>query len=164
MGRKLKVKVTPGVDSSSQIRITAEGEAGPRGGPHGNLYIAIDVKPHEFFVREGNDILMELPLNVAQAALGAEVAVPTVDSEETIRVPPGTQTGATFRLRGKGAPLLRANGRGDQIVIVRVAVPTKLTEEQRRLFDELSRTFGSKHPGQERDAGFIGRIRGALGL
>lgn len=161
--RKLTVKVTPGVDSSSQIRITGEGEAGPRGGPHGNLYIAIEVQPHQFFVREGNDVLLELPLNVAQAALGAEVQVPTVDGTESLRIPPGTQTGATFRIRGKGVPYLRSSGRGDQIVIARVVIPTKLNDQQRRLFQELERSLEPGQVGEQRDEGFFGKIRDFFG-
>jgi molecular chaperone DnaJ len=159
--RKITVKVVPGVDNTSQIRITGEGESGPRGGPNGNLYIAIDVQPHAYFVRENNDILLELPLNVAQATLGAEVQVPTVDGEEPLRIPAGTQTGATFRLRGKGVPFLRGSGRGDQVVIARVQVPTKLTDEQRRLFEELARSFNEQG---SRDEGFFSKIRDAFGL
>jgi molecular chaperone DnaJ len=160
--RRLTVKIPAGVDASSQIRISGEGEAGPRGGAHGNLYVALDIQPHPYFVREGNDILLELPLNVAQAALGAELDVPTVDGVERLRIPPGTQTGATFKLRGKGVPYLRNSGRGDQIVIARVTIPTRLTEQQRRLFQELEKTL---EPGQiEGEGGFFGRIKDALGF
>jgi molecular chaperone DnaJ len=162
--RKLTVKIPPGVDSSSQIRITGEGEAGPRGGPHGNLYVALEVQPHPFFVREGNDILMELQLNVAQAALGAEIEVPTVDGPERVRVSPGMQTGATIRLRGKGVPFLRGNGRGDQIVVARVVVPTRLTDQQRKLFQELEKSLEPEQIGGHQDEGFFGRIKSALGL
>ncbi len=162
--RSLKVKVPAGVDGASQIRITGEGEAGPRGGPHGNLYVALDVQPHEYFVREGNDILLELPLNIAQATLGADLDVPTVDGEERLRVPPGTQNGATFRIAKKGVPFLRGNGRGDQIVVARVVVPTRLNEQQRRLFQELERTLDPEQIGGQQDEGFFGRLRSALGL
>jgi molecular chaperone DnaJ len=161
--RTITVKVPAGVDSNQQIRISGEGEAGPRGGPFGNLYVALDVQPHQLFLREGNDIILELKLNVAQAALGEEVAVPTIDGEEKLRIPAGTQTGQTFRLRGKGVPFLRQSGRGDQIVISRVVVPPKLNEQQRRLFQELARTFDPEEQG-ERDEGFLGRIKDALGL
>lgn len=162
--RRLTVKIPPGVDSTSQIRITSEGEAGPRGGPHGNLYVAIEIQPHRFFVREGNDILLELPLNVAQAALGADIDVPTVDGTERLRIPGGTQNGATFRLRSKGAPFLRGNGRGDQIVVIRVVVPSRLSDHQRRLFQELAESLEQMPIDGQQDAGFFGRLRSALGL
>ena len=162
--RTLTVKIPAGVDGSSQIRITGEGEAGPRGGPHGNLYVALQVQPHKYFVREGNDILLELPLNVAQAALGVEMEVPTVDGAERLRIPAGTQGGTPFRLRGKGVPHLRGSGRGDQIVVTRVSVPKKLTEQQRRLFQELEKSLDPVQIGEGQDDGFFGRLRSALGL
>jgi molecular chaperone DnaJ len=162
--RKLTVKIPAGVDGSSQIRITGEGESGPRGGPHGNLYVVLDVQPHQFFVREGNDILLELPLNIAQATLGTEIDVPTVDGTEQLRIPAGTQTGATFRLRSKGVPFLRGNGRGDQVVVARVVVPTRLTDQQRKLFQELERSLEPEQIASQQDEGFFGRLRSALGL
>lgn len=162
--RKLTVKIPPGVDGASQIRITGEGDAGPRGGPHGNLYVALEVQPHPYFVREGNDILLELPLNVAQATLGVELDVPTVDGNERLRIPPGTQNAATFRLRGKGVPFLRGGGRGDQIVVTRVVIPTKLTDQQRRLFQELEQSLEPEPLNAHQDEGFFGRIKSALGL
>ncbi|MCS6938436.1 MAG: molecular chaperone DnaJ [Roseiflexaceae bacterium] len=162
--RKITVRVPPGVDSSSQIRISGEGDAGPRGGPYGNLYVVIDVQPHPYFIREGNDIILELPLNVAQAALGVEIDVPTIDGTERLHIPPGVQNGAVFRIRGKGVPFLRSSGRGDQIVVVRVVVPTNLTDHQRRLFEELARSLENEPIGNQRDEGFFGRIKNALGL
>ncbi len=162
--RRITVKVPAGVDGNQQIRINGEGEAGPRGGPFGNLYVALDVQPHALFLREGNDLIFELKLNVAQAALGEELDVPTIDGSEKLRLPPATQTGQTFRLRGKGVPFLRQQGRGDQIVVTRVVVPQKLNEQQRRLFQELARTFDPEDQGGDHDEGFFGRIRDALGL
>jgi molecular chaperone DnaJ len=162
--RKLSVNIPAGVDGASQIRITGEGEAGIRGGPHGNLFIALDIQPHEHFVRDGNDIIVELQLNVAQAALGAELEVPTVDGADRVRFAAGTQTGATMRLRGKGVPVLRGSGRGDQLVIARVVVPTNLNEQQRRLFQELEKSLEPGQVGDHRDDGLIGRIKSALGL
>jgi molecular chaperone DnaJ len=162
--RRLTVKIPAGVDNSQQIRISGEGDAGPRGGPSGNLYVALEVQPHEYFVREGNDILLELPLNVAQATLGAELDIPTVDGAERLRVPPGVQTGATFRLRGKGVPFLRGGGRGDQVIVARVVVPTRLTDQQRRLFQELAESLEPEQIGGQQDEGFFGRLRSALGL
>lgn len=161
--RKMKVRVPAGVDSNSQIRISGEGEAGPRGGPHGNLYVLLDVQPHPYFYREANDIVLELRINVAQAALGADVTVPTLEGEEKLKIAPGTQTGQSFRLRGKGVPFLRQNGRGDQLVIIRVVVPARLTEQQRKLFQELAQTLEGEGVNQERDEGFFGRVRDVLG-
>ncbi len=162
--RKLAVKVPAGVDGNQQIRISGEGEVGPRGGPFGNLYVALDVQPHPLFLREGNDLIFELRLNVAQAALGEEIDVPTLEGTEKLRLPPATQTGQTLRLRGKGVPFLRQQGRGDQIVVTRVVVPDKLNEQQRRLFQELAKTFDPEDQQGERDDGFFGRIKDALGL
>jgi len=141
--RRLQVKLPAGIDERSQVRLSAEGEAGLRGGPRGDLYVVLRIKAHAHFQRQGNDVLYELLINVAQAALGADVIVPTLDGEETLHIQPGTQTGKTHRLRGKGVPYLRGNGRGDQVMVVRVVVPTRLTEQQRRLLEELAATFGS---------------------
>ncbi len=162
--RTITVKIPPGVDSNSQIRISGEGEAGPRGGPAGNLYVALEVEQHPYFVRDGNDVILEMRLNVAQAALGDEVVVPTVDGEERLKIPPGTQTGQVFRLRGKGVPYLRQNGRGDQVVVARVVVPARLNDQQRKLFQELAQTLEVAAPGSERDDGFFRRIKDALGM
>lgn len=162
--RKLTVKIPAGVDSESMIRITGEGEAGPRGGPYGNLYVVIDIQPHPYFLREGNDILLELPLNVAQAALGTEIEVPTIDGTEQLKIASGTQTGTTFRLRGKGVPHLRGSGRGDQIVVTRVVVPNKLNDHQRQLFQELEASLDTEQIGDEKDASFFQRLRNSLGL
>ncbi len=161
--RRLSVKIPAGVDNSQQIRISGEGDAGPRGGPAVNLHVALDVQQHDYFVREGNEILLELPLNIAQAALGAEVDVPTVDGTERLKVQPGVQTGATFRLRGKGVPFLRGNGRGDQIVVARVVVPTKLNDHQRRLFQELADSLDHEPIGGQQDEGFFGRAKERTG-
>ncbi|MBP1467410.1 molecular chaperone DnaJ [Candidatus Chloroploca sp. M-50] len=159
--RRLTVKVPAGVDGNQQIRISGEGEAGPRGGSFGNLYVALDVQPHPLFLREGNDIILELKLNVAQAALGEELNVPTIDGTERLRIPAGTQTGQTFRMRSKGVPFLRQQGRGDQIVVTRVVVPQKLNDQQRRLFQELARTFDPEDQS-DHDEGFFGRIKDAF--
>jgi molecular chaperone DnaJ len=161
--RKITVKVPAGIDSNSQIRISGEGDAGPRGGIFGNLYVSIDVQPHDYFMREGTDIVLELRLNMAQAALGTELEIPTVDGPEKLKVPAGTQTGQLFRLKGRGVPFLRQNGRGDQIVVARVLVPEKLNERQRKLLQELSETLDSEPIGVRRDDNFFSRIRDALG-
>lgn len=115
-------------------------------------------------MREGSDIVLELRINVAQAALGDEVVVPTVDGSEPLKVPAGTQTGQVFRLRGKGVPFLRQSGRGDQVIITRVVIPKKLSDKQRKLFQELADTLDKEEPEKDRDEGFFARIKDALGM
>ena len=161
--RKVKVNVPPGVDTGLQLRLRGEGEAGMRGGPAGDLLVAISVKEHELFQRNGNDIILELPLNVAQAALGTELKVPTVGGEETLEIPAGTQHETIFRLRGKGAPSLRGQGRGDQLIVTRIVVPTKLSERQRELLGELAEEWGSE-PIDKRDGGFFSKLKDAFGM
>ncbi|MDD5082063.1 MAG: molecular chaperone DnaJ [Dehalococcoidales bacterium] len=136
--RHIMVKIPAGVDDSTQIRITAEGEAGIRGGPPGDLYTTLSVAPHQFFTREGNHILYQLPINFAQAALGAEVEVPTLEGKVKIKIQPGCQTGKVYQLKNKGIPHLNRNGRGDQLVTLLVVTPEKLTKEQRQLFERLA--------------------------
>jgi molecular chaperone DnaJ len=160
--RKLVVKVPAGVDENAQIRLSGEGEAGLRNGPRGDLYVALRIKPHAHFRRQGDDILYELPVNIAQAALGSEVVVPTVDGqEEILYIQPGTQNGRAYHLRGKGVPHLRGNSRGDQVVVVRVVIPTKLTERQRKLLEELAEALGSEVGDGKRSV--FERMREALG-
>ncbi|GIV97303.1 MAG: chaperone protein DnaJ [Herpetosiphonaceae bacterium] len=155
-----KVSIPAGVDSSIRIRLSGEGDYGPRGGPPGDLYVHLQVDEHPYFVRNGYDVILELPINVAQAALGDEVVVPTVDGEEVLKIVPGTQDGTTFKFRGKGVPILRGSGRGDHIVVVRVKVPTKLTERQRELFQELAETMQSESGGNQHEGGFFSKIFG----
>lgn len=166
--RKLKVKIPAGVDSDTQIRLTGEGGPGVDGGPPGNLFVVLHVQPHEYFQRRGEDIWLDLQINVAQAALGDDVAIPTLDGEEMLTIPPGTQAGKVFRLRNKGVPRLDRSGRGhvgrgDQHVIIQVAIPTKLTDEQKELFQKLSKSLGKEVvPKPER--GFFDQLKEVLGL
>jgi molecular chaperone DnaJ len=161
--RKVKVTVPPGVDNGLQLRLRAEGEAGLRGGQPGDLLVAISVREHPLFQRNGNDIILELPLNVAQAALGTEVKVPTVGGEEMLEIPAGTQHETIFRLRGKGAPSLRGQGRGDQVVVTRIVVPTKLSDRQRELLEELAVEWGAE-PIDKREGGFFSKLKDAFGM
>lgn len=158
--RKKMVSVPAGVDSGTQIRLAGEGQPGMNGGPNGNLYIAVNVKSHKFFRRRDYDILLDLNINIAQATLGADVEVPTVDGPTTLRIPSGTQPGKVLRLRNKGVPHLRSNGRGDQLVVVNVEVPTRLSQEQRQLFEQLAQSLGSEVRPQER--GFLDWLKEAL--
>jgi len=162
--RTISVKIPPGVDSNSQIRITGEGAAGVKGGSPGNLYVTFAVKEHEFFIRDGDDILYELPVNIAQAALGAEIQVPTIEDMTKFKIPAGSQTGQIFRLKGKGFPHVRGRGRGDQLVILEVMTPESLSKKQRQLFEELSDSFGSEAiPPPAKDKGLLARVRRVFG-
>lgn len=129
--KKLKVKIPAGVDNGSRLRVGGEGEAGLKGGPSGDLYVYLYVKPHKFFERDGTTVLCEVPINIVQATLGAEIKVPTLDGQVTMKVPEGTQPSKVMRLKGKGIPSLRGGGRGDQLVRMKVVVPTKLTDKQK---------------------------------
>jgi len=138
--RRVKVNIPAGVDDGINVRVTGEGEVSSRGGTPGNLYVILSVKPHPFFKRNGNDIIYELPISFTQAALGAEVEVPTVDSKTTmLKIPAGTQSGRTFRLKNMGVPVVHSTARGDQHVTVKVVTPTNLSPEEKRLFEDLDR-------------------------
>jgi len=140
--RKIMVKFPPGIDDGNGIRLTGEGDAGARGAAAGNLVAVVGVRKHHFFTREGDNVLYELPVNFAQAALGTEVPVPTLYGETKLKVPAGSQTGRVFKLHDKGVPRLRGLGHGDQLVTLRVVTPDSLSREQRRLFEELSKSLG----------------------
>lgn len=135
--KKVKISVPPGVDTGTRLRVQREGNAGHYGGPPGDLYIEIQVEPHEFFRRERNDIVCEVPITMVQAALGAEIEVPTIDGKERIVIPPGTQNGSTFKIKGKGFPDLHSKRRGDQLVTINVEIPTNLTDKQKALLREF---------------------------
>jgi molecular chaperone DnaJ len=135
--RVLEVKVPPGVEDGTRIRYAAQGDAGGHGGPAGDLYIVLSVKEHAFFEREGGNLYCRLPVSYAQAALGAEVKVPTLEGEQALKIPAGTQSGSSFRLRGKGIASLNGGGKGDLYVRVQVHTPTKLSKRQRELLREL---------------------------
>ena len=135
--RKLKVNIPPGVDGGTRLRLSGEGEIGANGGPPGDLYVLLQVKDHTIFERDGTDLYCDVPVNVAQAALGDEIEVPTLEGDEKVKIRPGMQSGSRLRLRGKGVPFVNSGRRGDLIVQVVVTTPTKLTQEQRRLFENL---------------------------
>ena len=135
--RLLNVTIPAGVEDGNQLRLSGEGEAGAQGGPPGDLYVVIHIRPHEIFVRRGPDLLCELPLTFPQAALGAEVEVPVLGGRSTLTVPAGTQPGEQLRLRGKGMPQLRGRGHGDAVYQVAIEVPTRLTSRQRELLEEF---------------------------
>jgi molecular chaperone DnaJ len=136
--RKITVKVPPGIASGQQLRLQDEGEAGTGGGPAGHLFVVVHVQEHEYFRREGNNLFCEIPVNFTTVALGGEIQVPTLDGTEPVKVPEGTQTGTTLRLRGKGMPDVNGRGRGDLFATVQVRTPRKLSKDQRRLIEQLA--------------------------
>ncbi|NGQ94141.1 molecular chaperone DnaJ [Brevibacillus sp. SYP-B805] len=161
--RKIHLNIPAGVDDGAQLRVAGEGEPGINGGPPGDLYVILRVKAHEFFEREGNDIYCEVPITFAQAALGDEIEVPTVDGRVKLKIPAGTQTETFFRLRGKGVPYLRGSGRGDQHVKVRVVTPTKLTERQKELLREFAGLSGDVPMGiPAEDESFFEKMKRAF--
>jgi len=137
--RRINIRIPPGVDTGSQLILRGEGDAADGGGQRGNLYVVVNVRPHDVFRREGNDLLSNIDVNLSKAILGGEIEVPTLDGPAKIVIPPGTQSAAVFRLRRKGMSSLRENDRGDELVVVRVKTPSKLTSKQRELVEELSR-------------------------
>ncbi len=155
------VAIPGGVDTGTQIRLAGEGQPGIFGGPNGNLYLEIQVRPHKFFRRKGNDIVLDLSINVAQATLGADIEVPTLEGPSRLTVPAGTQPGRIFTIKGRGVPYLRSSGRGDQMVVVNVEVPNRLTADQRQLFEQLAKTLGSEVRPQERS--FLDKLKEVLG-
>ena len=138
---KLVVKVPAGVEQDTRIRYQGEGESGRYGGPGGDLYVVLSVKKHKFFERDGDDLHCVIPISFPQAALGTDLEIETLEGREAIKVAEGTQSGKEFRLRGKGVPHLNERGKGDLIVEVRVATPTKLSKEQKQLMKQLSETM-----------------------
>jgi molecular chaperone DnaJ len=139
--RRIAVRVPAGIGDGNVIRLSGEGEAGGRGGSPGDLYVAVLVARHEFFARDGDDIIYELPVNFAQAALGAEVEVPTLYGMSQLKIPAGSQSDEIFRLKGMGIAHLHRGGRGDQLVRLVVVTPQSLTKEQCRLFEELGKSL-----------------------
>jgi molecular chaperone DnaJ len=139
--RSLTVKIPAGIATGQRLRLYGEGEHGSAGGPSGDLYVVVHVQDHPFFHREGDDLYCEVPMPFPTVALGGEISVPTLDGRETLHVPAGTQGGARFKIRGKGMPNVSGRGHGDLHVIARVAVPKKLTKDQKRLLEELAKTM-----------------------
>ena len=134
----LGLKIPPGVDDGTRLRVSGEGEAGSHGGPTGDLYVVLKVHEHPFFERQGNDLYCTIPVSLTQAALGADLKVPTLDAKsERLRIPEGTQSGSVFRLRGRGVPSLDGHGQGDIYVSIQVMIPTRLSREQKRVLELL---------------------------
>jgi len=157
---QVAVRIPAGADSGSRVRLAGKGDAGMRSGPAGDLYVLAHMRPHEIFERRGTEIICEAPLAFTTAALGGKITVPTLDGQAELRIPPGTQPGTTFRLKGKGLPDLHGAHRGDQHVVVRLQVPTQLNEKQRRLL-EAFRQAGGDHV--EDDKSLFDKVKDAFG-
>lgn len=157
----INVKIPPGVETGSRLRVPGEGEVGIKGGPPGDLYVLINVKQHYLFKRDGANLIYEMPISFVQASLGDEIEVPTLYGNEKLKVPHGTQTGASFRVKGKGMPHLRWSGKGDLYILVKVVVPRKLSEKQKELLREFAEISGDEIYNE--DKGFFDKVKDAIG-
>ena len=157
--KQMEVKIPAGVETGSRLRVQGEGEAGTQGGPAGDLYVVIHVAEHEQFERQGSNLYEAVPITFAQAALGADVMVKTLDSEEKLKIPMGTQTGTVFRLKGKGMPQLGGRGKGDLFVSVSVITPTSLNREQRKILEQLAEVENK----DLEDKGLVDKVRNIFG-
>ena len=157
--KQMEVKIPAGVETGSRLRVQGEGESGVNGGAAGDLYVVIHVAEHEHFERQGSNLYAAVPITFAQAALGADISVRTLDAEDKVKIPVGTQTGTVFRLKGKGMPMLGGRGRGDLFVSVTVVTPTSLTREQRKLLEQLA-TVENK---DLEDKGLVDKVRDIFG-
>jgi len=159
---KINIKVPAGIDDGQTISLRGEGDPGTRGGPPGDLYISINVRPHPIFKRNGYDVICEMPITFVQAALGAELEVPTLDGKVKYTIPEGTQTGSVFRLKGKGIPYIRGSGRGDQYVKVNIDVPKKLNEKQKEILRQFAELGGDEIHEQRKS--FFEKMKSAFGM
>ncbi|MBR6756712.1 MAG: molecular chaperone DnaJ [Peptococcaceae bacterium] len=176
INKTLEVKVPAGVDTGSRLRMSNEGEPGELGGPNGDLYIYINVRPHEVFLRDEDDIYMEQEINIAQAALGDDIQVPTLEGKVTLTIPAGVQSGTKFRMKGKGVKNIKGYGKGDQYVTIKVVTPKNLTAEQRNLLEQLRATLSvpataetgfegkkKEERNEENKKGFFSKMKDAVG-
>ena len=161
--RTIELRIPPGVDTGTRLRVQGEGEPGPNGGPAGDLYVVLEVKEHSFFERRGADLYCTIPLSVAQASLGTELQVPGLTGDEHLKVPEGTQSGAVFRVKGKGLPDPHGGGRGDLYYHMRVMTPTRLTKEQRKLLEQLDATLKVDNKPAERGSSLFDKVKDIFG-
>jgi molecular chaperone DnaJ len=161
--RTIELRIPPGVDTGTRLRVQGEGEPGPNGGPAGDLYVVLDVKEHTFFERRGADLYCTIPLSVSQASLGTDLQVPGLTGEERLKVPEGTQSGAVFRIKGKGLPDPHGGGRGDLYYHVRVLTPTKLTREQRKIMEQLDATLKVDNKPADRNSTLFDKVKDIFG-
>jgi len=161
--KTIELRIPPGVDTGTRLRVAGEGEPGPNGGPAGDLYVVLEVKEHPFFERRGADLYCTIPVSVAQATLGTELQVPGLNGEERLKIPEGTQSGAVFRIKGKGLADPRGGGKGDLYYHVRVLTPTKLTREQRRLIEQLGATLKVENKPADRNSSIFDKVKDIFG-
>jgi molecular chaperone DnaJ len=161
--RTIDLRIPPGVDTGTRLRVAGEGEPGPNGGPAGDLYVVLDVKEHPFFERRGADLYCTIPLSIAQATLGTELQVPGLNGEERLKIAEGTQSGAVFRLKGKGLADPRGGGKGDLYYHVRVLTPTKLTREQRKLIEQLGAMLKVENKPADRNSSIFEKVKDIFG-
>jgi len=159
----IELRVPPGVDTGTRLRVPGEGEPGQNGGPPGDLYVVLDVKEHSFFERRGADLYCTIPISIVQAALGTELEVPGLNGEERLKIPEGTQSGAVFRIKGRGLSDPRGGGKGDLYYHVRVVTPTKLTREQRKLMEQLGTTIRVDNKPAERGSSIFDKVKDIFG-
>jgi molecular chaperone DnaJ len=161
--RTIELRIPPGVDTGTRLRVQGEGEPGPNGGPTGDLYVVLDVKEHPFFERRGADLYCTIPISIAQATLGVELQVPGLGGDEKLKIPEGTQSGAVFRIRGKGLADPHGGGKGDLYYHVRVLTPTKLTREQRKLIEQLGASLKVENKPAERGSSLFDKVKDIFG-
>jgi molecular chaperone DnaJ len=161
--KTIELRIPPGVDTGTRLRVAGEGEPGPNGGPAGDLYVVLEVKEHQFFERRGADLYCTIPISVAQATLGAELQVPGLNGEDKLKIPEGTQSGAVFRIKGKGLADPRGGGKGDLYYHVRVLTPTKLTREQRKLIEQLGATLKVENKPADRNSTIFDKVKDIFG-
>jgi len=161
--RTIELRIPPGVDTGTRLRVSGEGEPGANGGPAGDLYVVLEVKEHAFFERRGADLYCTIPVSISQAALGTELQVPGLNGEEKLKIPEGTQSGAVFRVRGKGLSDPHGGGNGDLYYHVRVLTPTKLTREQRKLMEQLGASVKVDNKPAERGSSIFDKVKDIFG-
>jgi molecular chaperone DnaJ len=161
--KTIELRIPPGVDTGTRLRVAGEGEPGPNGGPAGDLYVVLEVKEHPFFERRGADLYCTIPLSIAQATLGTELQVPGLNGEEKLKIPEGTQSGAVFRVKGRGLADPRGGGKGDLYYHVRVLTPTKLTRDQRKLIEQLGATLKVENKPADRNSSIFDKVKDIFG-
>jgi molecular chaperone DnaJ len=161
--KTIELRIPPGVDTGTRLRVAGEGEPGPNGGPPGDLYVVLDVKEHAFFERRGADLYCTIPVSIAQATLGTELQVPGLNGDEKLKIPEGTQSGAVFRIKGKGLADPRGGGKGDLYYHVCVLTPTKLTREQRKLVEQLGATLKVENKPADRNSSIFDKVKDIFG-
>ena len=159
----IELRIPPGVDTGTRLRVAGEGEHGPNGGSPGDLYVVLDVKEHAFFERRGADLYCTIPVSLTQAALGADLQVPGLQGDEKLKIPEGTQSGAVFRIKGKGLADPRGGGKGDLYYHVRVLTPTKLTREQRKMLEQLGATLKVDNKPADRNSSIFDKVKDIFG-